>query len=277
MRYGIVTANLGYYADPRAAAGLARAAEAAGWEAFFVWDHLGFVRGVPSGDPWIILSAVAASTTHLKLGLSVTPLARRRPQVVANALASLDLLSGGRAVFGAGLGGELDEFTAFGEPGDAKERAAMLDEGLTVVDRLLSGETVTHRGPYYAVEDVTLVPRPLQRPRIPIWIGGESAPALRRAARWDGWLAPATSVDGSPTMSKSTERIAEMVATVRRHRTTSAPFEVAVDGYSGADDPALPHAYGAAGATWWLESIHAGRGTPDEMMARVEAGPPRMG
>src|SRR5215216_6558069 len=77
MRYGIVTANLGDYADPRVAVRLARAAEAAGWEAFFVWDNLDFVRGVPSGDPWVILSAVAASTTRPKLGLAVTPLAGR--------------------------------------------------------------------------------------------------------------------------------------------------------------------------------------------------------
>src|SRR5215212_4461790 len=277
MRYGIVIANLDDYADPRVAVRLARAAEAAGWEAFFVWDHLGFVQGVPSGDPWVILSAVAASTTHLKLGLAVTPLARRRPQVVANALASLDLLSGGRAIFGAGLGGVPEEFTAFGDPGDAKERAAMLDEGLMILDGLWSGERVTHRGPHYAVEGVSLAPLPLQRPRIPIWIGGEGVPALRRAARWDGWLAPATSHDGTPTMAKDPERIADMVAEIRRHRTTDAPFEVAVDGYSEPNDPTLPRAYGAAGATWWLESIHGIRGPVDEMMARVEAGPPEKG
>jgi alkanesulfonate monooxygenase SsuD/methylene tetrahydromethanopterin reductase-like flavin-dependent oxidoreductase (luciferase family) len=274
MRYGIVTANLSQYADPRVAVRLARAAEAAGWEAFLVWDHLGFVRGVPSGDPWVILSAVAASTEHLKLGLAVTPLARRRPQVVANALTSLDLLSDGRVVFGTGLGGVPEEFTAFGEPGDAKERAAMLDEGLRILDGLWSGETVTHRGPNYAVRGVSLAPRPLQRPRIPIWIGGEGAPALRRAARWDGWLAPATSHDGTPTMAKSPERIAEMVAEIRRHRTSPAPFEVAIDGYSEAADPGPPRAYGAAGATWWLESIHDARGPLDEVMARVKAGPP---
>ena len=274
MRYGVVTANLGEYADPRVAVRLARAAEAAGWDAFFVWDHLGFVWGVPSGDPWVILSAVAASTTHLKLGLAVTPLARRRPQVVANALASLDLLSAGRVIFGAGLGGAPEEFTAFGDPGDAKQRAVMLDEGLVVLDGLWSGQTVTHRGRYYAVEGVSLAPRPLQRPRIPIWIGGDGPPALRRAARWDGWLAPATRQDGSPGMAKSPERIAEMVATIRHYRTTTAPFEVAIDGYSEANDPALPSAYGAAGATWWLESIHGMRGTPDDMVARVEAGPP---
>ena len=277
MRYGIVTANLGDYADPRAAVRLAQAAEAAGWEAFFVWDHLGFVWGAPSCDPWVILSAVAASTTRLRLGTAITPLARRRPQVVANALASLDRLSGGRVIFGAGLGGVAEEFTAFGDPGGAKQRAAMLDEGLTILDGLLSGETVTHRGPHYAVEGVSLTPRPLQRPRIPIWVGGAGAPALRRAARWDGWLAPATSLDGTPSMAKSPEHIAEMVAEIRRHRTTDAPFEVAVDGYSEPGDPGLPRAYGAAGATWWLESIHDMRGPPDTVMQRVEEGPPQEG
>src|ERR671920_2151079 len=191
MHYGIVTANLGEYADPRVVVRVAQVAEEAGWEAFFVWDHLGFAWGSPSSDPWISLSAVAVCTTHLKLGTAITPLARRRPQVVANALGSLDLLSGGRVIFGAGLGGVTEEFTAFGEPGAAKERAAMLDEGLVVLDRLWSGEMVMHHGQYYDVEHVSLAPLPFQRPRIPIWTGGESPPALRRASRWAGWLAPA--------------------------------------------------------------------------------------
>jgi alkanesulfonate monooxygenase SsuD/methylene tetrahydromethanopterin reductase-like flavin-dependent oxidoreductase (luciferase family) len=274
MRYGMVMSNLDDYADPRLAVRLARAAEEAGWEAFFVWDHLGFVWGAPSSDPWVILSAVAVSTTHLTLGTALTPLARRRPQVVANALASLDLLSGGRMIFGAGLGGVTEEFTAFGEPGAAKYRARMLDEGLAVLDGLCSGEPVTHHGQHYDVENVTQAPLPLQRPRVPIWIGGESPPALRRAARWDGWLAPTTSPDGTPIMDKDPGRIAEMVAEIRRHRTADTPFAVAVDGYSEPGDPRLPHAYEAAGATWWLESIHGKRGSLDEMIARVEAGPP---
>jgi alkanesulfonate monooxygenase SsuD/methylene tetrahydromethanopterin reductase-like flavin-dependent oxidoreductase (luciferase family) len=272
MRYGIVMSNLDDYADPRLAVRLARAAEEAGWEAFFVWDHLGFVWGAPSSDPWVTLSAVAVSTTHLRLGTALTPLARRRPQIVANAVASLDLLSGGRVVFGAGLGGVAEEFTAFGEPGDAKERARMLDEGLAVLDGLWSGESLTHHGQHYDVENVSLAP--LQRSRIPIWIGGESPPALRRAARWDGWLAPATSSDG---MAKDPERIAEMVAEIQHHRTAEAPFEVAMDGYSEPGDAALPRAYEAAGATWWLESIHGMRGPMEEMIARVEAGPPEVG
>jgi alkanesulfonate monooxygenase SsuD/methylene tetrahydromethanopterin reductase-like flavin-dependent oxidoreductase (luciferase family) len=274
MHYGIVMSNLGDYADPRLAVRLARAAEEAGWGAFFVWDHLGFVWGSPSSDPWISLSAVAVSTTHLKLGTAITPLARRRPQVVANALGSLDLLSGGRMIFGAGLGGMKEEFTAFGEPGAAVDRARTLDEGLAVLDSLLSGELVTHHGQHYDVENVALAPLPLQRPRMPIWIGGESPPALRRAARWDGWLAPTTSPDGTPIMDKDPRRIAEMVTEIRRYRTAYTPFAVAVDGYSDPDDPTLPQAYEAAGATWWLESIHGMRGSVDAMMARVEAGPP---
>ena len=117
IRYGVVMANLGDYANPQVAVRIAQEAETAGWEAFFVWDHLGFVWRAPSCDPWVVLSAVANSTTRLTLGTAITPLARRRAQVVANALTSLDLLSGGRVVFGAGLGGATEEFTAFGEPG----------------------------------------------------------------------------------------------------------------------------------------------------------------
>lgn len=273
MRHGIVIANIGEYADPREAVRLAQAAEAAGWEGFFVWDHLGFVWNAPSADPWIVLSAVAASTERLKVGTDVTPLARRRPHVVANSLASLDILSGGRVIFGAGLGGVAREFSAFGDPGDAKRRAAMLDEGLTILDRLMSGEKVSHHGRHYTVEGITLAPPPVQRPRVPIWIGGEAKPALRRAARWDGWLASAANLDGSIGMSKSPEKIEELATDILRHRTSDTPFDIALDGYSEPDTPEIPQSYAEAGATWWLESIHGRRGSPEEMLARVEAGP----
>ena len=95
----------------------------------------------------------------------------------------------------------------------------------------------------------------------------------RRATRWDGWLAPATGPDGTSVMAKSPDTIAEIVARIHRHRKEESPFEVAVDGYTEPGDAALPRAYEEAGATWWLESIHGLRGTLDEMVARVEAGP----
>jgi alkanesulfonate monooxygenase SsuD/methylene tetrahydromethanopterin reductase-like flavin-dependent oxidoreductase (luciferase family) len=89
----------------------------------------------------VILAAVAQATALLRLGTSVTPLPRRRPQVLASTLSTLDRLSQGRVIFGAGLGGVAEEFTAFGEPGDARQRAQRLDEGLGLLRRLWAGQT----------------------------------------------------------------------------------------------------------------------------------------
>ena len=272
MHYGIEVVTLGDYADPRPVVRLARAAEKAGWEGIFIWDHLGFAWGAPSGDPWVILAAVAQATGRLKLGTGVTPVPRRRPHVLANTLATLDLLSGGRAVLGVGLGGVPREFAAFGEPDDARERAAMLDEALDLLDHLWSGETVTHHGPHYTVDEMALAPLPLQRPRIPIWVGGESGPALRRAARWDGWIIGGVDEQCQPTITPA--QMAEKLATIRRHRADEAPFDVALTGCSTPDDATLARAFAGIGVTWWLESLHGYRGSVEEMVARVEAGPP---
>ncbi len=194
MRYGLSLATLGPFADPRQTVRAARAAEEAGWEAFFVWDHLAWASfGAPSSDPWVTLGACAATTSRILLGTAATPLPRRRPQMVAQQLASLSLASGGRVIFGAGLGGMPDEFERFGEDADASVRAAMLDEGLDVVARLLRGEHVEHHGRHYVVDGATLAPLPL-RP-VPFWIGGNGPRALRRAARWDGWLADGSDVE----------------------------------------------------------------------------------
>jgi probable F420-dependent oxidoreductase len=281
MHYGIEVINGGDYADPRQVIRLAQTAEAAGWEGLWVWDHLAFVWGAEFGDPWITLAAVAASTARLRLGTGVTPLPRHRPHVLAHALATLDVLSQGRVIFGAGLGGVPEEFTAFGEPGDAKVRARMLDEGLQVLDRLWSGERVAHHGDFYTVDGITLAPLPVQRPRIPIWIGGESLPALRRAARWDGWICGGVAADGK-TMTKTPDEIANKVETLRNLSSMdSSPanadpvmFDIALTGYSSANDRGLVQEYEQAGVTWWLESLHGRRGSIEQMLERARAGPP---
>ena len=113
MQFAICLSNFGTYADPHAVVRVARAAEAAGGDGFFTWDHLAFVWGPPSADPWMTLAAVAFSTEQLTLGTAVTPLPRRRPQVVAQQLGTLERTNGGRVVLGAGLGGNEREFTAF--------------------------------------------------------------------------------------------------------------------------------------------------------------------
>lgn len=269
MRRGIFVSNVGTHADPRTVVDIAVAAEEAGWEALFIWDHLGFVWGSPACDPWMTLAAVAARTEKIVIGTDITPLPRRRPHVVAHQVATLDVLSGGRVVFGAGIGGVPKEFGAFGEEESARVRAEMLDEGLEVVSRLWAGEDVRHRGRHYTVDGVRLEPSPV-RHRIPIWIGGNSRAALRRAARFDGWAADTFELR---EMTLSPDDLAEKVAELRSFRASEMPLDVAVFGYSDPGDDVLPAAYESAGATWWLEYFHDTRGPLDVTYERIEAGP----
>jgi alkanesulfonate monooxygenase SsuD/methylene tetrahydromethanopterin reductase-like flavin-dependent oxidoreductase (luciferase family) len=262
VRYGICLANLGTYADPRLAVRVAQAAEVNGWDAVFVWDHLAFVWGPPATDPWTTLAAIATSTERVRLGTAVTPVARRRPQVLANQVATLDVLSGGRVVFGAGLGGSPSEFGKFGEPTDAKIRASMLDEGLDLLRRLWSGEEVTHRGEHYIVDGVKLSPTPRQS-RLPIWIGGNRPASLRRASRWDGWIADSSDPTGT---TLSPDDVRRSIETIGR----SDGYDVAVLGERERSDPAD---YERAGATWWLENLHDERGSVDDVLRLVSAGP----
>lgn len=267
MRHGLCVANIGSYSDPRTVLAVGREAEAAGWEALLLWDHLGFVWGPPAADPWVTLAAVAARTSSLLLGTNVTPVPRRRPHVLAHQVATLDVLSGGRVIFGAGIGGIVSEFEAFGEDGDARARAERLDEGLDVLRGLWSGERVEHRGPHFTVDGVQLAPRPVQR-QLPIWIGGNSVRALRRAARFDGWAADTTNPEG---MTRSPDDVGRALETVRAERGDLAGFDAAVMGHA---DLAEPGDYAAAGATWWLENVHDRRGSVDGMLELVRRGPP---
>jgi alkanesulfonate monooxygenase SsuD/methylene tetrahydromethanopterin reductase-like flavin-dependent oxidoreductase (luciferase family) len=272
MKYGIDVVTLGDYANPRLVVRLAQAAEAAGWEGLFIWDHLAFAWGEPSGDPRVILAAVAQATTRLKIGTASTPVTQRRPQVLANTLATLDLLSEGRVILGAGTGGVPREFSAFGESEDARQRARQLDESLDILNRLWAGEKVVHHGPCYAVDGVTLVPLPLRRPHVPIRVGGASRPALRRAARWDGWVIGGDNQEGQ--MITSPRQAAEQLAYIRAHPSTSLPFNVALTGCSKPANGVLTRDFAVVGVTWWLESLHGFRGSFDKIYERVVAGPP---
>jgi alkanesulfonate monooxygenase SsuD/methylene tetrahydromethanopterin reductase-like flavin-dependent oxidoreductase (luciferase family) len=263
MRFGVCLANIGSYSDPRIAVAMAVEAEEHGWDGMFVWDHLAFVWGPPASDPWVTLAAVAARTERIRVGTAVTPVARRRPQVLAQQVATLDVLSGGRVIFAAGLGGSPSEFGKFGEPTDARIRAEMLDEGLLLLRSLWSGEEVRHHGAHYTVDAVTLAPTPSQE-HVPIWIGGNRAPSLRRASRWDGWVADSVAPTGATLMP---DDVARSIGVMGRGE---EEFDVAVLGESDHSDPA---AYARAGATWWLENVHDRRGDVDAMLALVRDGP----
>jgi alkanesulfonate monooxygenase SsuD/methylene tetrahydromethanopterin reductase-like flavin-dependent oxidoreductase (luciferase family) len=292
MRYGICVPNLGQFADPRQVGELARRAEEAGWDGFFVWDHVVFPYGeLDVADPWVLLTVVAMATARIRFGPLVTPVARRRPGMLARQVTTLDRLSGGRLVFGAGLGFTLAaEFGTWGEPAEPRVVARRLDEGLAVLAGLWSGERVDFRGEQVTAADVTFRPVPLQRPRPPVWIGCHwpNRRPLRRAARWDGVVPQIVSPDDG-SWQPTPAAVTEIVAAIAEHRSSDPPFEgdqssgdgpfdVVITGRTRPDQPSAARevtgAIAAAGATWWLEGFRPQPGERDAAVRRIEAGPP---
>ncbi|ADP80647.1 Luciferase-like, subgroup [Pseudofrankia inefficax] len=216
--------NLDEFADPRRVAELARRAEEAGWDGFFVWDHVVFPYGTHEvADPWVVLTAVALATERIRFGPLVTAVARRRPGTLARQTTSLDRLSSGRLVFGAGLGFTLAaEFGTWGEPVAPKVVARRLDEGLEVLAGLWSGQRVDFRGEQITALDVTFQPTPVQRPRPPVWIGCNwpARRPLRRAARWDG-VVPMVVGPEDGSWNPTPAVVTEIVAAVREQRTST--------------------------------------------------------
>jgi alkanesulfonate monooxygenase SsuD/methylene tetrahydromethanopterin reductase-like flavin-dependent oxidoreductase (luciferase family) len=257
MRFGINLPAFGAFSDARAVAELALQAEEAGWDGFFLWDHIQSEPGLPVADPWVALTAIALRTERIRFGPLVTPLPRRRPWKLARETATLDQLSNGRLVLGVGIGSErwFKEFSTFGESEDDKIHAAMLDEGLEVLTGLWSGQPFSHEGSHYTVRNAQFLPTPAQSPRIPIWVSGiwpNKAP-FRRAARWDGVFPIAEGPRIQP------EQVAEMMVYLRQQHTSDAPFDVVAGGYVGDMEPAaaadLLKRYDEAGLTWWLEGF----------------------
>ncbi len=222
MKFGLYLPNFGPFGDARTLAELAAQTEQAGWDGFFIWDHINRKPEYgPVVDPWVALTAAAMRTMRIKLGALVTPLPRRRPWVLARQTASLDHLSGGRLVFAAGIGSGQDfEWGGFGEAVEAKQRAAMLDEGLQVLAGLWSGQPFSFEGRYYRVQPTQFLPPSTQQPRIPVWIGGNwpSQAPLRRAAQWDGAFI-LFQEQGEEVLAQ----VANMIEQVRAYRQSHTP------------------------------------------------------
>lgn len=269
MRYAVNLPNLEAYGDPQFAVKVAVAAEESGWDGVFVWDHILGWDGATIGDPWVILAAIAQATSSIRLGPMVTPLPRRRPWVLARQAVTLDHLSRGRLTLGVGLGHPPDaEYSTFGEDGDARVRAAKLDEGLDVLTGMWTGEPFEHQGRHYRIEKSTrFLPVPVQRPRIPIWVAGTigKRSPMRRAARYEGYF-PVTADGSTPHPSE----IADAVAYVNQHRSEVGLFDVTVVG-PAPDDPG---AYAAAGVTWYQLSPRQDGESAEETLGWVRGGPP---
>ena len=165
---------------------LVRRVEALGFDSVWCGDHVSF--HTPIYESLTLLASYASITRRIKLGTAVYLLALRAPATAAKAAATLDMLSGGRLIFGVGVGGENPkEFALCGVP--HRERGARVTEGIEVVRTLWGDSPASFKGRFTQFEDVSIDPKPVQQPGPPIWIGGRSDAALARAGRQgDGWV-----------------------------------------------------------------------------------------
>jgi alkanesulfonate monooxygenase SsuD/methylene tetrahydromethanopterin reductase-like flavin-dependent oxidoreductase (luciferase family) len=265
--------------DPAGLIELGVAAERAGFDGYFLWDHIVFDDsgdGPPIADPWSVLAVVATRTSRLKLGTMITPVPRRRPWQLARQTTTLDVLSGGRVILGVGIGSPAyGDFGIFHEPTGARERADLLDEGLDILAGLWTGERFSYTGEHYHVDPVRFTPRPVQQPRIPVWVGGV-LPATRpitRGAKWDGLVPIRFGKKSLVTVSPAD--IAAVASQVGAVRGSTDGFDLVVWAEVAQDPAAVPdiaRPYAEAGATWWLESARPGEGWWEDVQRRVAAG-----
>jgi hypothetical protein len=241
VRFGLNLINVSPVGEPAVVQRFAVAAERAGWDGLFVWDHVRMFDRL-AWDPWVLLTAAACVTERIHLGTNVTPVPRRRPQVLAAQVMTLDRLSGGRVILGVGLGGAVDELEQLGEETDLRRRVELLEAGLDVITLECDA---------------------------PVWVGGETAASRRRARRHDGWTV-GTIGDPSGTVIRTPEQLRREVVEL-----DGAAIDVVAEGISSPDGHDHVQAYADAGATWWLEAIYGLRAPVDALLARVEAGPPR--
>lgn len=268
LRYGVAVPNWGLGSNPGAIGELARDAEIAGWDGYFTWDALIVGEAPPpTYDPFLSLALAAVATTRIRIGTCILVAPRYAPCLLAMRMANLDVLSGGRLIMGVGIGDKAATFETFGEPGSARDRADRLDETLDIVHRLWIGERVIHSGKYFTVDGFTLNPTPVQHPRIPIWVGGDSPAALARAARWDGWIGP----DGDPFTATIAD-LAAVRAAISEQRSPEASFDLAWAGSVGEAPDQRPHDMANAGATWLITPT---TGKRDAIFNRVAEGPKR--
>lgn len=273
VRYAVGLPTVADFGDPVILLELACAAERSGWDGVFLWDHVLFQPPeAPVVNSTVLLAAIVARTSRVRLGIMISALPRRRVQIVARETATLDVLSGGRLLFGAGLGSREDEYAAFGEPADLPGRGRLLDENLDTLAALWTGAPVTLPTGY----TVRMLPAPVQRPRVPVWCAGRwpVRAGLRRAARWDGAM-PTFAGYGRDNPVPATEFAAATGYLREQRGGTLDGFDIALEGQTvpGAGFGVVAP-YAAAGLTWWVEAMGWWRGGVAEARDRIAAGPP---
>jgi alkanesulfonate monooxygenase SsuD/methylene tetrahydromethanopterin reductase-like flavin-dependent oxidoreductase (luciferase family) len=281
MKFALNLPNGKECGHPAMLAEFARVAEESGWDAVFLEDYIVWQGhdDAPTYDPWVALAAMVLATKTIRLGTMVTAIARRRPWKLAREAVTIDRLSGGRLILGIGVGEtKIDSsFSGFGEETDDKRRSRMADEALDLLNRLWTGRRITFDGEFYHVKKARFLPKPVQKPRIPIWIGGvwpKKGP-VRRALRWDG----ACLYKQPPHEDFSPEDIRELARLAAARPKPRAPFDIAAGhaNWQQARDRGQERAYIAslaeAGATWW--SLYIPPDSEKKMRRCIEEGPLR--
>ena len=266
MQIGLLLSGL----SPAPALGaLAAEAETLGFDSLWAGDHVAFPA--PIVDPLQVLAAFASHTERVRLGTCVYLLPLRHPTTVAKMLSSLDYISGGRVIFGVGVGGEFPaEYQACGVP--VTERGARCNEAIAVLRALWQDADASHAGRFFPFERVRLKPAPLQPGGPPIWVGGRSDAALRRTARLgDGYVGYLLSPEG---FSERMTRIRDMARAAERGE---HPITGALMTFAAVDtdrDAALDRAGAILGAMYGRDMRSAAArycitGTPDDCRAAV--------
>lgn len=291
MRFALYLPNFGPLGDVNFLTELAVKAEKAGWDGFFIWDHIaGDAYAREMVDPWVALASIALRTEKIRIGALVTPLPRRRPWKVAREAVTLDHLSGGRLIFGAGSGGVGAEWERLGEVPISRQRGEMLDEGLQILEGLWSGELFSFHGKHYQVDQQQFLPKPLQSPRIPIWIAGKwpNKKPFLRGIKYDG-VFPIIQYEPSylnPPPEIAMAAYEDFQNWILSHAEGNAPLDMICRGNSRGGENSTPDAmiskYADLGYTWWLEHLvpevfggaMLGDWPLERMVRRIDDGPP---
>lgn len=285
MQYGLVFPNVGAYSDVHLLADTAHLAEEAGWSAVFVNDTIQMVdyQDSPVSDPWIAMAAIAMRTQRVKIGPWVAAPPRRRPWQLAREAVTLDHLSKGRLILAVGSGDVNDRgFAVFGEEMDIKKRAAMLDESLAILQGLWSGQPFRFDGEHYHVDEITFLPKPVQSPGIPIWIGWTwpKKRPMERAVRFEGATPFAINDDGSYA-DLTPENVRQLKAFIGERHPDASSYDIAPNGpvfealQGDEQAQAKLREYEEAGATWCLQYVW--QPDVDSIRALIQQGPPRLG
>ncbi len=248
MKFGFHLPHFGPYGGREAIAAVARRAEALGFDSVWAMDHLiipePHVAKFSSHiyEQFTVLGYLAGCTEKIKLGTSVTIVPYRHPIEMAKIVATLDGLSGGRVIFGAAVGWMKEEFDLLGVP--FAERGARTDEALRLMKELWTSERPNFQGRFYRVSDARCEPKPVQKPHPPIWIGGTSRAALRRAvALGDGWHPVGLSPEQLQT------KLADLRHIAQEHGRDLSTFEISIRlRLSFTDDPVARRRHGLVGS-----------------------------